>query len=104
MKAFAADGALEAAVRLPFGEFSGAALMVLAATDHFTHGWDLARSIGLPTDLDPNLAEELLGQARLGVTDAMRGVDGQAPFGPAVVAPATAGPADRLAAWLGRAV
>ncbi len=102
--AFAVDGALEAAVRLPFGEFSGAALMVLAATDQFTHGWDLARSIGLPTDLDPDLAAELLGQARLGVTDAMRGADGQAPFGLAVVTPTTAGPADRLAAFLGRAV
>jgi len=101
---FAAEGALDRTVRLPFGEFPGAALMVLAATDQFTHAWDLARAIGLPTDLDPGLATELLGQARRGVTDSMRGADGQAPFGPAVVAPATAGPADRLAAFLGRAV
>jgi uncharacterized protein (TIGR03086 family) len=103
--AFTAEGALGRTVQLPpFGELSGSSLMMRAATDQFTHGWDLARAIGLPTDLDPGLAAELLGQVRLGVTDAMRGADGQAPFGPAVVAPATAGPADLLAAFLGRAV
>jgi hypothetical protein len=59
-------------VRLPFGEISEAGLMTMAATDQFTHGWDLARAIGLPTDLDPGLAGELLGQARLRVTDGMR--------------------------------
>ena len=104
MTAFAAEGALGRTVRLPFGEVPGSFLMMMAATDQFTHGWDLARAIGLPTDLDPALADELLGQARLGVADTMRGPDGQAPFGPAVVPPATAGPADRLAAFLGRAV
>jgi hypothetical protein len=60
--AFAAEGALERTVQLPFGESSGAVLMAMAATDQFTHGWDLARAIGLPADLDPGLAADLLGQ------------------------------------------
>jgi uncharacterized protein (TIGR03086 family) len=102
--AFGADGALAKTVRLPFGEFPGAVLLNLAATEQFTHGWDLARAIGRPADLDPELAAGLLGQARLAVSDAYRGPDGQALFGPAREAPAGAGPADQLAAFLGRTV
>jgi len=76
----------------------------MAALDQFTHGWDLARAIGYPTDLDPDLAAQLLDQARMAITDAYRGPDGEAPFGPAAQAPAGAGPADQLAAYLGRPV
>ena len=72
--------------------------------EQFTHGWDLARATGQPTDLDPGLAAGLLSQARLAIPDAYRGPDGQALFGPAREAPAGAGPADQLAAFLGRAV
>jgi uncharacterized protein (TIGR03086 family) len=102
--AFSAPGALEKTVRLPFGEFPGAVLRDLAATEQFTHGWDLARAIGYAADLDPGLAAGLLSQARLAVTDAYRGPDGAALFGPAVEAPANSGPADQLAAFLGRRV
>jgi uncharacterized protein (TIGR03086 family) len=102
--AFAAEGALDKTVRLPFGEFPGAVLRDLAAMEHFVHGWDLARAIGYSADLDPELAAALLGMARLAITDAFRGPDGQALFGPVVEAPAGAGPADQLAAFLGRRV
>jgi uncharacterized protein (TIGR03086 family) len=102
--AFEADGVLSRMIRLPFGEFPGAAVRGMAALDQFAHGWDLARAIGYPSDLDPELATELLGAARLAITDALRGPDGQAPFGPVVPAPAGAGPADQLAAYLGRSV
>jgi uncharacterized protein (TIGR03086 family) len=102
LAAFDADGALERTVRLPFGEFPGAAVRGMAALDQFTHGWDLARAIGYPTDLDPGLAGQLLGQARMAITDALRGPDGEAPFGLVAHAPAGAGPADQLAAFLGR--
>jgi DNA-directed RNA polymerase specialized sigma24 family protein len=43
--------------------------MSLAATDQFTHGWDLARALGHPTDLDPELAGELLTRARTDAED-----------------------------------
>lgn len=102
--AFEADGALQRTVQLPFGEFPGAVLLGLAATEQFTHGWDLARAIGHPTDLDPVLATGLLSQARVAITDAYRGPDGEALFGPAALAPTGAGPADQLAAFLGRSV
>jgi uncharacterized protein (TIGR03086 family) len=85
--AFTAEGALERVVRLEQGEFPGAALLGFATTDQFTHGWDLARALG-----------------QLAVTDAFRGPDGVAVFGPERPAPTGAGPADRLAAFLGRSV
>jgi uncharacterized protein (TIGR03086 family) len=102
--AFEADGALEKMVTLPFGEFPGAVVRGFAALDQFAHGWDLARAIGHPTDLDPGLAAGLLSQSRVAITGALRGPDGQAPFGPVLEAPAGAGPADQLAAFLGRPV
>ena len=103
--AFTAEGALERVVRLPQGEFPGAALLPFAATDQFTHGWDLARALGRPaSDLDPELAERLLTQAEFAVTDAYRGPEGVGLFGPERAAPAGAEPADRLAAFLGRPV
>jgi uncharacterized protein (TIGR03086 family) len=102
--AFSAEGALDKRVRLPFGEFPGAVLRDLAAMEQFTHGWDLARAIGCSADLDPELAAGLLSQARLAITDSYRGPDGEALFGPAAEAPAGAGPADQLAAFLGRRV
>jgi uncharacterized protein (TIGR03086 family) len=102
--AFGAEGALDKTVRLPFGEFPGAVLRDLAAAEQLTHGWDLARAIGYSAHLDPGLAAGLLGQARLAITDSYRGPDGVALFGPALEAPANAGPADQLAAFLGRRV
>ena len=104
VEAFAVEGALDKTVLLPFGEFPGAVLRDLAATEQFMHGWDLARAIGYPAALDPELASRLLGRARLVITEAYRGPDGQALFGPVVEAPAGAGPADQLAAFLGRRI
>jgi uncharacterized protein (TIGR03086 family) len=104
LAAFGADGAQERIIGLPFGRLPGAAFMGIATNDVFVHGWDLARATGQPHDLDPALAEMLLGQAQGFVTDDLRGPDGQAPFGPAREAPASATAADRLAAFLGRDV
>ena len=104
LAAFEADGALDRMVRLPFGEFPGTVVRGMAALDQFAHGWDLARAIGYPADLDPDLAARLLGQARIAIPDAFRGPDGVAPFGPVQQAPAGVGPADELAAFLGRRV
>lgn len=104
VEAFDLPGVLERVVKVPFGEFPGALLMSLVATDQFVHGWDLARATGQATDLDPELANEFLSQTQGWVTDDLRGKDGIAPFGPACEAPAEACPADRLAAFLGRSV
>lgn len=102
--AFAAEGAAERMVTAPFGEFPGAVLAKFAATDQFTHGWDLARAIGLDTDLAPDLARALLAMAEFSITDDLRGRDTEASFGPKRSAPDGASAADRLAAYLGRKV
>ena len=85
--AFGAEGALEKTVTLPWGDFSGAALMWLAVNDQFVHGWDLARAIGHDTDLDPGLADELLVRGQAWITDAYRGPHGAGLFGPAARRP-----------------
>ena len=104
LAAFGSHGVLDLKVPLPFGEFSGARMLGMAAAEQFTHGWDLARAIGYPTDLDPIFAEDLLVQSKAVITDSVRGADGVALFGPVVEAPAGACPSDRLAAFLGRSL
>ncbi len=102
--AFQADGIMNTTLTLPFGQLPGSAVVSIAATDTFTHGWDLARATGQATDLDPELASGLLAGARQFVQPALRGTEGQKPFGPEQLAPHGASEADRLAAFLGRAV
>lgn len=105
LAAFGAPGAQERLVKLPFGELPGAAFMGIATNDVFAHGWDLAKATGQPTDLDPEMATQLLAIAQGFIPDEFRGPDGSgAPFGPAMEAPAAAAPADKLAAFLGRKV
>ncbi|WP_174186598.1 TIGR03086 family metal-binding protein [Nocardia barduliensis] len=87
-----------------FGGLSAAGLLAMSTQDQFVHGWDLARATGQSTDLDPDLAGALLAAARNWVDDKYRGPDGVGLFGPSVEAPATATPADRLAAFLGRSL
>jgi uncharacterized protein (TIGR03086 family) len=99
--AFGAPGAQEKIMKLPFGEFPGSAYMNLATNDTFTHGWDLAKATGQSTDLDPELANQLLQGADQLIPDQFRG-DEPMPFGPKAEPPAGATPADRLAAILGR--
>ena len=102
--AFGADGAMEKMLTLPFGTLPGAAVVGMATTDSFTHGWDLARASGQSTDLDPALAELLLERSKQFIQPSFRGPDGQAPFGPEVAVPESAPMADRLAGFLGRQV
>src|SRR5438552_11639235 len=95
--AFGAPGAQEKIVKLPFGEFPGSVYMGIATTDTFTHGWDLAKATGQSTDLDPELADQLLEAAARLVPDQFRGEEPM-PFGPKVEPAVGATAADRLAA------
>jgi uncharacterized protein (TIGR03086 family) len=102
--AFRAPGALDQTLTLHFGTMPARAFLVLATDDVFAHGWDIARALGMSTDLDPELARQLLPPVMAWIQPANRGSDTEMPFGPAQPAPADASPADRLAAFLGRAV
>jgi uncharacterized protein (TIGR03086 family) len=102
LAAFRADGAMQKIVKMPFGELPGSVFLGIASGDAFMHGWDLAKSIGGDTDLDPELAAEILEAVTPLLPDEMRGPDGKAPFGPLVEVPADARAIDRLAGFLGR--
>jgi hypothetical protein len=58
----------------------------------------------MSTDLDPELAQQLLPHVMAWVQPVHRGADTEMPFGPAQTAPADASPADQLAAFLGREI
>jgi uncharacterized protein (TIGR03086 family) len=103
LEAFAGEGAMERIVKLPFGEMPGSAFVGLAATDTFTHGWDLAKATGQSTDLSPELAGQLLAGSKKNIAPAFRNDEGH-PFGPEKSAPGGASQADQLAAFLGRQV
>ncbi|TFH13492.1 MAG: TIGR03086 family protein [Acidimicrobiales bacterium] len=104
IEAFGADGAMERTITLAFGDMPGAAVMGLATTDTFQHGWDLAKATGQDTDLAPELATALLAQSKVAISPAFRGPEGAAPFRPEQSAPDGASAADQLAAFLGRTV
>jgi len=103
LAAFRADGVMEKTLTLPFGQMPGSAFAGLAATDTFTHGWDLAKATGQNTDLAPELAKQLLIGSKQAISPAFRSPEGTV-FGPEQPAPADACPADQLAAFLGRRV
>lgn len=77
--------------------------MGLAMLDTFQHAWDLAKATGQKTDLHAELAESLMDLAVAHMANVPRGEE-PAPYGPEQTAPAGAPAADRLAAFLGRAV
>ncbi len=101
--AFNEEGAMGRSVTLPFGDMPGSAWFGLATMDTFTHGWDLAKATGQDTDLAPELATQLLAQARQSISPQFRSDDG-AVFGHEQSAPDGASAADQLAAFLGRKV
>lgn len=96
--AFETDGAMDKTIMLPFGEVPGSMVVRIAAVDTFVHGWDLAKATGQSTDLDAELAEELLGAAKAHIPDGVRG-DEPAPFAFPVDVPTSAPAADRLAGF-----
>jgi uncharacterized protein (TIGR03086 family) len=102
VEAFNAPGAMDKMIELPFGTLPGSIFIGIATSDAFTHGWDLAKATGQSTDLDPELATQLLEQSRVFIQDAFRGEDTKAPFTKEMQPPANATEADKLAAFLGR--
>ena len=101
VKAFAADGALERIMHLPFGDLPGAAFVYIACGDTFTHGWDLAKATGNLDLLADDLAVHSLSVAEVAIPEALRGEEG-APFGPRIEPAHDAPPFARLACFLGR--
>lgn len=101
--AFQAIDDMNTIVKAPFGEMPAHAFMGLAMTDTFQHAWDLAKATGQDTDLAPEMAEMLLAGSQQNIQENFRGPEG-APFGAEQPCGEGASAADRLAAFLGRAV
>ena len=98
--AWADDAKLDALVEVPWGKVPGRIAVVGYVQEILTHGWDLARATGQPTELDPELASWVLAVARRILPPEPRG--GDIPFAPVVEPSPDAGPYAQLAAYLGR--
>ena len=98
--AWADDGRLDALVEVPWGKIPGRFALAGYVQEILTHGWDLAKATGQPTEGDPELALWALANAKRILPPDNRGDD--IPFGPVVKAPPDAAPYAQLAAYLGR--
>jgi uncharacterized protein (TIGR03086 family) len=86
--------------RILLGEYSLTSGVVTSAgaIEVAVHGWDVARACGADRPLPASLADELLDLCPLLV----RGAERPGRFARPVAVPPTAGPGDRLVAFLGR--
>jgi uncharacterized protein (TIGR03086 family) len=82
-------------------EAPGAFVAQMLINEQLTHGWDLARATGQSTDIAPEVAEHAIQVARVFYVHVAR--SGQT-YLPETQPPADATAADRLAAFMGRAV
>jgi uncharacterized protein (TIGR03086 family) len=98
-KAWSDPAALERTAHLPFGDVPGLVALGVHTVETVTHGWDLAKATGQPTEIDPELCAVAWEFAQ-GVDDGMRGPNGR--FAPAITPPPGATATDTLMAWLGR--
>ena len=99
----ATPGMLEKRLATPLGEQPGSFVVLLQGNELMVHGWDLARSIGAPTDgLPADIADRTLRMWRERLATMHRPEGG--PFAAERPAASDAPAADRLAAYLGRPV
>jgi uncharacterized protein (TIGR03086 family) len=94
-------GALEKTVATPLGEHPGVFVVHMLVNELIVHSWDLAKATGQSTDIEPDLAEGALTQAKDQLSQAPRPEGGLFAAQQDPLPGATA--ADRLAAFLGRA-
>lgn len=96
--AFQQPGAMERPVAVSYGPVPGAVYCGHRFVDVLIHGWDVARSTGQDTTLDPDLVQACWEV----VEPELEGLQGSGAFGDRVDVPADADPQTRLLAALGR--
>jgi uncharacterized protein (TIGR03086 family) len=89
---------LDSVIAMPWGSLTGAELAIMFAGDHLVHAWDVARSLGLPTDFD----HKLIARIRIFGDGYVARTRGPGMFSEAVEAADDANPMDRFAAFIGR--
>jgi uncharacterized protein (TIGR03086 family) len=105
LAAFAEDGAADTQFALPeiatAMTFPGRQAMAFHLVDYVVHGWDVARSIGVGFEPDPEVLAVALKVARA-VPDGPGRLEPGSAFRPAVPTPGQAGALDQIVALLGR--
>jgi uncharacterized protein (TIGR03086 family) len=105
LHAFAADGVLTRDFVLaeisPTMPFPAPMAISFHFIDYVTHGWDVARTLGIDYQLEPDLLDMALAIAEAIPDDEARLRPGAA-FAPRVTAPQAASQLDRIVALLGR--
>jgi uncharacterized protein (TIGR03086 family) len=99
---FAGPGGMTTMFNPPFGQVPGQLFIGIRTAEVLTHAWDLAAASVQSTDLDPELAAEQLAAVRAVVGPQFRGPG--KPFQDEQACSPERGPADQLAAFLGRKV
>jgi uncharacterized protein (TIGR03086 family) len=98
--AFSAEGVMDRVFQTPMGERPAPRLVTTRVIELSVHGWDLARSTGQRIELSEPVVDAALAQLRMMLSGDRSGL----PFGPEQQVSQAASPADRLAAYAGRAV
>jgi uncharacterized protein (TIGR03086 family) len=105
LDAFAADGVLDREFSLPEistrTTFPGRQAIAFHFVDYVTHGWDVARSLGLGYDLDPDVLDAAHQVARA-VPDDERRLRPGAAFAPGIPVDPDRAMLERVVALLGR--
>ncbi len=105
LEAFGADGVLDRTFALaeisPVLRFPAAQAISFHFIDYLVHGWDVARSLGVDYQPEPDLLAAALPVAQAVPGGEARKRDGAA-FAPGVQVPARAGLLDQILAMLGR--
>jgi uncharacterized protein (TIGR03086 family) len=96
--AFSAPGRMEATYAMPWGPTTGMQLVGFELIETVTHGWDIARGLGVVLEVDDDVADATLAGARMWVDESVR-MPGM--FG-AEVAVGRVAPLESLVAFLGR--
>ena len=103
--AFAEPGVLERRFVIPAivpdTEFPAAQAISFHFIDYVVHGWDVARALGVPCELDSDLVEAALPVAEA-VPDGKSRLRPGSAFRPGLPIPQEAAPLDRIVAMLGR--
>lgn len=105
IRAFGADGVLDREFELAefsmMPRFPAAQAISFHLVDYVVHGWDVARSLGLPYQPEPDLLIATLPVARA-VPDGDLRTQGLVPFAPRIPVAGDAGVLDQILGLLGR--
>ena len=101
--AWRAGGVEGRTIHARMGDIPAAWAVLQQTADTITHGWDVAKATGQPSELDPDVGQFALDWGRENLKPEFRGDEaGGKTFGPEVAVPDEAMLYDRVAGFFGR--